>query len=104
MKLLIFGYGGESTLAVSNILLNLSNELIKEDNLEIVLFGYGTKSEQQEVSKQLKIISIKDPFAKCSISKYRFIRKINTIFISAIIFTQKSVRVIIFCHTFNSIY
>ena len=80
MKLLIFGYGGESTLAVSNILLNLSNELIKEDNLEIVLFGYGTKSEQQEVSKQLKIISIKDPFAKCSISKYRFIRKINTIF------------------------
>lgn len=79
MKLLIFGYGGESTLAVSNILLNLSNELIKEDNLEIVLFGYGDKNKSEQISNKVKIITIKDPFKKGSVSKYRLVRKVDTI-------------------------
>lgn len=80
MKLLIFGYGGESTLAVSNILLNLSNEIIKEDNIEITLFGYGDKNKSEQILNKVKIISIKDPFKKGSVSKYRLIRKADTIF------------------------
>lgn len=79
MKLLVFGYGGESTLAVSNILLNLSKEMVRIDDLEIILFGYGRKKQSESISDQLRIVSIKDPFRKGSLSKYRFVRKIDAI-------------------------
>lgn len=80
MKLLVFGYGGESTLAVSNILSNLSKEIIKEQDVEIVLFGYGDKKDNKKISEKLNVISIKDPFRKGSLSRYRFIRKTHAIF------------------------
>lgn len=76
MKILIFGYGNNSTLATSNILLGLSELLVKNSDIDIYLFGYGEKRAERVIDDKIKIFSIKNPFLKWFLSFYRVKRKI----------------------------
>lgn len=78
MKILIFGYGHKNTAAVSDVLLNLSNTIVKNEKIEIVLFGYGDKDEKYKLNDLITIVSCKDVFTK-KFSFYRVVRKINHI-------------------------
>lgn len=80
MKILIFGYGGESTVAVSTILLNLSQELVKKDDAEITFFGYGKEKESKHLQDRIDIVSVKDPFLSHNFSFFRILRKLTKIF------------------------
>lgn len=78
MKVLVFGYGGKSTSAVSDILLNLFKTFPKKD-VEFVLYGYGEAFDTCLVSKNIKVVSIKDPFSKKAITSERLKRKLSRI-------------------------
>lgn len=80
MKVLIFGYGNKSTLAVSNILLKLSKLIVEKEDVEVVLFGYGESETSQRINAKLSIVSIKNPFFSNQITCYRIKRKLNHLF------------------------
>lgn len=80
MKILVFGYGNKSTLAVSSILLNLSKTIASNSETTIYLYGYDDSKHIKDVSKNIKIYSIKNPFVKGNLSVYRVKRKLSKLF------------------------
>ena len=78
MKILIFGYGGDSTSAVSYILENLFELVKKQDDLDVTFFGCSNNNKNE--NGDVKKVFIKNPFTSNRLNFYRVIRKTRTIF------------------------
>ena len=78
MKILVFGFGGQSTAAVSYILKNSFKLISNEPDFDITFFGCSNNNVDHQDSN-IKYIFIKDKFNSKSFNFYRFNRKLRYI-------------------------
>lgn len=80
MKILVFGDGNKTALAVHSLLGNVFRNYCSHYDDEVILFGYDEKDNKPQLLNNLSAVYIKNPFLKYKFSSYRVRRKFSHIF------------------------